>query len=114
VHRIGQHELDGPQRVLRTGTLPYAQCAASKPVECSRVERRDRLPAAADRLELLALPVTWIASQLRHDLPLLDRRRYVPVRTELEVTHVTDEHRRFLRAHRTPDDHRHGELGGPV
>ena len=39
---------------------------------------------------------------------------HVPVRTEFDVAHLADEHRRFPRLHRAADDHGHGDLGGHI
>jgi hypothetical protein len=62
--------------------------------------------AAVDEFETLAFKMAWVAAQAGHQFVAGNRKRYVPVRAELDMTHELVELRR-ARVQRAADDHFH-------
>ncbi len=95
VHRIRHGELHFAERILGPGTLadPHRPGRDGRQVGRRNLSRQG-VAVAGDEFHLLTLQIAWVTLQSRQDFAACDRDRHIPVREEVELVHLGNEHRR--------------------
>src|SRR5690606_15680494 len=106
---VGKNELDVAQRVERTRALPDSPLAAANVGDALLAQLTHHLAVARHELEALPIEIRRITLQTGQGFPARDRWRHIPVRAELDESHLFKKYGGF-RIERAPDHHPHFQI----